>query len=310
MVAEQGNLLEARKRPVLKGFAKFDIEKFERELERFKKDCQNAGMSRAFLNLNSMISTFLTEDQIEYIKDDLMKEELSEEDIKLFFQDIKENSKERFLDVVKLLETVKLRFNSSEIAAMSTFIMFCKTRLRANNVDVKHISPMNKEGRINLFKVLGAKLSKKNNEQFMFWLKQTKNEAGKLYIKDPDYKICKAEYLRLLREDFKNLQGKLKPGSFINYGSQSKDRPYGLGSPEDAKRPQKTAKRVAAVQAQSDRVKRSKRGTVLTCWECRGNHSMKECPKIPQNERLQRWKTEFAKRKEEWKAKKNTKRTD
>lgn len=296
MVQELGNLLEARQRPVLKNFAKYEIEHFEKEVERFKKDCRNAGLPRSFLNLNSEKLSFLSIDQIDFIKEDRQLEEVTETDVIAYFDYIKEKSAQRYLDVVQLLESARMQYYSSEIQSFSRLIMYCRKRLQENNVHLDNISVKKKEGRINLFKVLAAKLSPKNKEEFLFWLKQTRNAEGKLQIKNPEWDVCKNEYLRLLREDFKALRGKVKLGHFINYNKRRNDS---LKPKQEEKRSHKIAKVGGA------RTKKSKRGTTLVCWHCGKNHSMKECGDIPEADRKKKYLEELERRKKEWKAKRD-----
>lgn len=150
---------------------------------------------------------------------------------------------------------------------------------------------------------LASTLSKKNNEEYLFWLKQTKNANGKLQIKDPEYSVCKTEFLRLLREDFKQLRGKVKLGALVDYKKRK-------GSSSEAKGESRhfTYNKIAKVSSSHGRVKRSKKGTKLICWQCSGNHSMKSCPQIDEADRKVKYLEEFKRRKEEWKEKHSKKK--
>jgi len=268
------------------------------------------------MQLNSKRLSFLSAEQIEYVIADMLvspTEELQEEHVISFFETIKKESRERFLDVVKLLEDTKMKYLGCEIASMTAYIMYCRKKLKANGVNVELISPQDKAGRINLFKILGNRLARKNKEEFMQWMKQTKNENDKYQIKNPDYRTCKTKYLSLLKEDFKVLEDKLKIGSFINYDyKRDKFKRNDVKKYEFQNKRKFDHKENDSYQDRNYQkkpykvalVKRSKRGTVLECWNCKKNHSMKECPSIPTHERIQKWQEEYKRRQEKWKANK------
>jgi len=293
---EGGDLIKAKPRPSLRGFSKFQIEKFERELERFKDDCRKAGLSRNFLNLNSERISFLTLNQIDFIKGDTQSTELDEAGVIEYFNYVKRNETVRYVDVLALLSDAKIMYMDSVMESYGKFLIFIKEKLWKSNVDPEEVSPNTNDGRIMLFKVLRSKLSKANAEEFKHWMRRTKSisDPTKKLLKNPDYKICKDKFLTLLKEDFKQLKGKIKQGTLIDYSKKRKNgQRNSRGSKGQGDKQELADGKIAAV-------KKSKRGTVLKCWKCEKNHSMKDCPEIPEAERIAEFKKELNKRREEW----------
>lgn len=281
---DQGIAIQSRARPKLKNFSRIQIIKFEKGVERFITDSTNAGLPRNWIALNKKKSTYLTTSQLEFIKEELQKEEaVTEEDIELFFSRLKTEAKPEPKDVKKLLETCKMKYFPDVYQALSSYLLYCRKTLENNNVDLDVFSSKTVLGRKTIFKTLLTTLTPANREIFKSWMSQNASEEGVYYEKDPPYTLCKDKFLSLLKEDFKRLT-KLKIGTFIEYDRSKR-------------------KRSNANSSTTTKVKKLKKKKDYKCWKCGQNHHMMECPDIPKDKRKSEYLKLLEKKKEEWKEK-------
>jgi len=296
-----GEVFKAMERPALRSFLRGDIKEFLDSIDIYKEALKAAEISKERINVNTNLKYLLNPSQLQLVSKRLKQKlvDVQEKDIKAFL--LKEVQAEAyvFVDPVKVLSFLRIKYQPQAANAVAELEMFLEDQVRKKNINPLSFSLDTVAGRIAYFKVLKHTLPLRLLEKFNEYIRITKNIVGdKTLEKDPDYALCIDRFTQLVELWFQSIEmtmakkikfgQRLDPSMYLNDETQlltkkGYNRSYQHSSRRARFSNNYKAQKEVAVKAVT--IKKRKKED-FRCFNCNSkDHSVWKCPSISSKEK-------------------------